>query len=118
VTVNSVSTVDKDSVGQTAAAGKQLVVINLTATYAGTDSQGATPWASVSYVTAGGETIDGLDGSTLFVPDNQFDSMTTVYQGAAVTGNKIIEVPADGWDKGVLAVSPDLLSDDTFVALK
>lgn len=118
VKVNSVTTVDKDSAGQAPASGKTLLVVNVTATYSGSDSQGATPWASVKFVTADGTTIDGLDGSTLFIPDNQFDSMTTVYQGAAVTGNKMIEVPADGWDKGVLAVSPDLMSDDTFVAVK
>ena len=51
-------------------------------------------------------------------PDDEFDSLSTVYHGASVTGNKMIEVPSDGWDTGVLAVSPDLLSDDTFVAVK
>ena len=65
----------------------------------------------------GTETIDGLDGSTMFVPEKHFDSLKTVYKGASVTGDKMIEVPAD-WEKGVFAVSPDVLSDDTFVAVK
>lgn len=117
VTVNSVKTADKDSLGQVPASGKVLLVVNLTATYNGSDSQGATPWATVKFVTAGGETVDGLDGSTLFVPEKQFDSMKTVYNGASVTGDKMMEVPAD-WEKGVFAVSPDVLSDDTFVAVK
>jgi hypothetical protein len=30
----------------------------------------------------------------------------------------LLEVPADGWQDGVLAVSPGMLSDDTFVAVK
>ena len=98
--------------------GEGLLVVNMTATYNGNDSQGATPWASVGFVTAEGTTIDSLDESTLFVPDDQFDSLTPLYEGASVTGNKMIEVPADGWQNGVLVVSPDLLLDDTFVAVQ
>ena len=98
--------------------GEGLLVVNMTATYNGNDSQGAMAWASVDFVTAEGTTIDSLDGSTLFVPDDQFDSLTTLYEGASVTGNKMIEVPADGWQNGVLVVSPDLFLDDTFVAVQ
>jgi len=118
VTINSVTTADADSLGQAPEAGSALLVVNMTATYNGNDSQGATPWASIGFVTAEGTTIDSLDGSTLFLPDDQFDSLSTVYEGASVTGDKMIEVPADGWQNGVLAVSPDLLSDDTFVAVQ
>jgi hypothetical protein len=118
VTINSVTTADADSFGQAPAAGSTLLVVNITATYNGSDSQGATPWSSIGFVTAEGTTIDGLDGSTLFVPDQQFDSLSTVYEGASVTGNQMIEVPADGWQNGVLAVSPDLMADDTFVAVQ
>lgn len=118
VTINSVTTADADSLGQAPEAGSALLVVNMTATYNGNDSQGATPWASVGFVTAEGTTIDSLDGSTLFVPDDQFDSLTPLYEGASVTGNKMIEVPADGWQNGVLVVSPDLLLDDTFVAVQ
>ncbi len=118
VTINSVTTADADSLGSKPEAGSTLLVVNLTATYNGTDSQGSTPWATVEFVTAEGNTIDGLDGSTLFVADKSFDSLTSVYAGASVTGNRIYEVPADGWQAGVLAVSPDLLSDSTFVAVK
>ncbi|WP_407345545.1 hypothetical protein [Pengzhenrongella phosphoraccumulans] len=118
VTTNSVTTADADSIGQAPQAGSTLLVINITATYNGTDSQGATAWANVDFVTAEGTTIDGLGGSTFFMPDAQFDSLTTLYEGASVTGNKMIEVPADGWQNGVLVVSPDLLSDKTFVAVQ
>ncbi len=120
VTINSVTTADADSLGQTPQAGSTLLVINMTATYTGTDSQGATAWATVDFVTAEGTTIGSLDGSSYFAADESFDSLTTLYEGGSVTGNQILEVPADSWESGVLAVSPALLSfaDDTFVAVQ
>jgi hypothetical protein len=118
VKVNSVKTAGKDSLGQKPEAGKTLLVVNLTATYNGDDAQGSSAFAHVKFVTAGGNTIDSIAGSTLFVPDHQFNSLSTVFKGASVTGNQMIEVPADGWEDGVLSVSPDMLSDDTFVAVK
>lgn len=117
-TINSVTTADSDKLSQTPAAGSVLLVVNMTATYNGSDAQGATPWASISFVTADGTTIDGLDGSTLFIPEDSFDSLTVLYEGASVSGNKMIEVPADSWQNGVLVVSPDLMSDNTFVAVQ
>jgi hypothetical protein len=118
VTINSVTPAEADSMGQTPQAGSVLLVVNMAATYNGNDPQGATPWASLNYVAADGATVDGLDGSTLFIPNDQFDSISTVYGGGTVTGNQMLEVPADGWESGVLAVSPDLMSDDTFVAVQ
>lgn len=118
VTINSVETTKKDSFDQAAAEGSVLLVVNMTAVYDGDDAQGSSPWATVNFATADGTTIDGLDGSTLFVPEDQFDSLTTLYEGGSVTGDKIIEVPEGDWESGVLVVSPDLMSDDTFVAVK
>lgn len=118
VTINSVSTAEVDALSQAPAEGSVLLVVNTTATYNGSDAQGSVPWATVNFVTAEGATLDGLDGSTLFVPDDSFDSLTVLYQGASETGNKIIEVPADGWQGGVLVVSPDLMSDKTFIAVQ
>lgn len=118
VTINSVTTAATAKFDQAPAAGKTLLVINVTATYKGNDSQGSTAWANVKFVTADGTTIDSTSGSTMFIPEDQFDSLTTLYEGASVTGNKMLEVPAEGWQKGVLAVSPDLFSDDTFVAVQ
>lgn len=59
-----------------------------------------------------------MEGSTLFIAEDEFDSLTTVYGGASVKGDQMLEVPADDWKDGVLAVSPGMMSDDTFVALK
>lgn len=54
----------------------------------------------------------------MFVPKDQFASLDKVFKGASVKGNDMLEVPAAGWEDGVLSVSPDMLSDDTFVAVK
>ena len=118
VTINSVTTANEDSLGQTPEAGSTLLVINMTATYIGTDEQGDSAWASVKFVTAEGTTISSLDGSTIFIAEDEFDTLTTLYEGGSVTGDQMLEVPADGWQNGVLAVSPGLFSDDTFVAVQ
>lgn len=118
VKINSVKTAKQDSLGAAPAAGHTLLVVNLTAVYNGDDPQGETPFASVHFVGDDGKAIGTTDGSTLFIDDDSFDSLTTVYAGGKVRGNQIIEVPAQGWQNGVLAVSPDMLSDDTFIALK
>lgn len=115
--VNSVKKIEQDSLGSKAADGSILLLVNLTTTYNGDDEQGGTPWATLKFVTADGKTIDSIDGSTLFIPENSFDSLGTVFEGASIEGDQIVEVPADDWQKGVLAVSPNLLSDDTFIAL-
>ena len=118
VTINSVKTVKKDSFDQRAADGSVLLLVNLSATYTGDDEQGESAWANVKYVAPDGTTFDSTTGSTMFVEEDGFDSLKTLYNGGTVKGDRIIEVPADGWKKGVLAVSPALLSDDTFVAVK
>jgi hypothetical protein len=118
VKINSVKTVSEDSISQKPAAGSTLLLINMSATYNGDDSQGETPWASVKFVGTDGATIDSTSGSTMFIADNEFDSMKTLYNGASVKGDQILEVPADSWKDGVLAVSPAMMSDDTFVSLK
>lgn len=118
VTINSVKTINEDSMGQKAAAGSTLLAVNMTATYNGDDEQGSTPWATVKFVSPDGTTIDSTGGSTLFIAENEFDSLKTVYNGASVKGDQLLEVPAESWQDGVLAVSPGMLSDDTFVAVK
>jgi hypothetical protein len=118
VTINSVETVAEDSIGQKAAAGSTLISVNLTATYNGNDEQGSTPWATVAFVGPDGTTVDSTSGSTMFIADNEFDSLKTLYNGASVQGDQLLEVPADTWEDGVLAVSPGMFSDDTFVAVK
>lgn len=116
VRINTVKVVPVDSVGSKAAPGSVLLSVNLTATYSGDDEQGSTPWATVKFVAPDGTTVDSTSGSTLFIAENAFDSLATVYQGASVKGDQLLEVP-ENWQDGVLAVSPDMLSDDTFIAV-
>jgi len=118
VTINSVKSVGQDSLGQKPASGSTLLVVNMTATYTGDDAQGESAFATVNFVTADGTTIDSTSGSTFFIAENEFDLLKKLYNGASTTGDQIIEVPADSWKDGVLAVSPDMLSDDTFVSVK
>lgn len=117
VRVDSVKTVNQDSIGQAAAAGKILLKVTMTATYNGHDAQGDSAWASIKYVAPNGTSFDSTDGSTLFLADKEFDSLKTLYHGGSATGDQIIEVPASNWNAGVLALSPGMLSDDTFLAL-
>ena len=118
VKINSVKTADQDSMGQAAGAGKVLLVVNMTATYNGHDEQGDSSFSTVKYVAPNGRSYDGTDGSTLFIPHHQFDVMKTLYHGASETGDDMIEIPAANWRQGALSVSPGMLSDDTFVAVK
>jgi hypothetical protein len=118
VKINSVKTVKADSMGQTPAAGSVLLAVNMAATYNGDDEQGSNPWVNVKFVSPDGTTVDSTDGSTMFIAENEFDSLKTVFTGASVKGDQLFEVPAKTWQDGVLAVSPGMLSDDTFVAVK
>jgi len=117
VMVNSVTTVDEDSWGSFPEAGYVLLVINLTATYIGNDADGDTPWANVEYVSPSGNTFNSLSSSTMFIPENQFDSLSRLFNGASTTGNMILEVPAENWQQGTLRVSPGLFSSATFISV-
>jgi hypothetical protein len=117
VSINAIKTVPVDSIGSKAAAGSVLLSVSLTATYTGNDEQGSTPWATVKFVSPDGTTMDSTSGSTMFLAENEFDSLKTVYNGASIKGDQLLEVPKN-WQDGVIAVSPGMLSDDTFVAVK
>jgi hypothetical protein len=118
VRVDSVEKIAADSIGQNAASGKVLLQVTMTATYNGHDSQGDSAWASMKYVAPNGTSFDSTSGSTMFLADKEFDSLKTLYHGGSATGDQIIEVPASNWKAGVLAVSPGMLSDDTFLSLE
>lgn len=118
VKVNSVKTASQDSMGQQPGTGKILLVVNMTARYTGHDQQGDSSLSTVDYVAPNGRTYDGTEGNKPFIPNHQFDLMKTLYHGASETGNEMIEIPANNWQHGVLSVSPSMLSDHTFVAVK
>lgn len=95
--------------------GNLYILVNLTVSYTGDDPEGSIPWTTIAYVTAGGNTINTFD-SFAVAPDS-FDEMGTLYEGASTTGNKVLEVPADGVSDGVLEVRVDMLADKVFVAV-
>ena len=99
------------------AEGKEYVLINYTATYIGNDPSGDTPaFVLVDFVTADGVTVDGAD--SLAVAPDAIDTLTTLYNGASVSGNVVRAVPSANAQNGVLAVSPGLVADKVFVAVK
>jgi len=123
VVINSVTFKADDQVAaanqfnEPPAEGKEYVLINYTATYIGNDPNGDTPaFVLVDFVTADGVTVDGAD-STAVAPD-AIDTLTTLYNGASVSGNVVRAVPSSNAQDGVLAVTPGLLADKVFVAVK
>lgn len=122
VTVNSVDTDATDDItaenllNEDPDAGTVYILVNVTAAYNGANADGETPWTSIAYVTSDGKTIDGTD--KLLVAPEAFDSLTTLYEGASVTGNLAFQVPADTASEGALAVTPTMMGDKVFVAVK
>ena len=122
VTVNSVNLdatqalADENLFNEAAPDGSTYILVNVTATYIGADAAGDSPFVSVDYVTAGGNTISMTD--TFAVAPDAFPQMTTLYEGASATGNISLAVPTEGITEGVLAVSPHLLGDTVFVAVQ
>ena len=123
VVINSVTFNANDAVAsanqfnEPPAEGKEYVLINYTATYIGNDPSGDTPaFVLVDFVTADGVTVDGAD--SIAVAPDAIDTLTTLYNGASVSGNVVRAVPSAHAQDWVLAVPPGLLADKVFVAVK
>ncbi|MEZ3161381.1 hypothetical protein AB1K54_12695 [Microbacterium sp. BWT-B31] len=121
VTINGVTLGATDQVvaaniiNQAPEAGYEYILINVTVTYTGPD-KGMPALTSIAYVTPEGVTIDGLD-SFAVAPD-PLDTLSELYTGASATGNIVLAVPSATADAGVLVVTPGILADDVFVAVK
>lgn len=96
------------------ATDETYILVNVTAEYVGTDADGATPWFSVDYVSAAGKTYS----EEVAVTPDAFDSGSTLYEGGTTTGNIALIVPSEDVEKGVLAVTPSMMGDKTFVAVQ
>lgn len=90
-------------------------LVHVTAKYKGNDPQGQSSWLGINYVTAGGQTKDNTE--LMAVAPDAFDTLEPVYENGEIAGNVVIVVPIDGADQGVLAVTPDLMSKKSFVAV-
>lgn len=96
--------------------GMEYIIVNVTITYKGNDAQGATPFGQVRYVSAEGNTYSSADDFA--VAEDNLDTLTTLFQGASISGNEVMSAPIDTADQGVLAVTPSVLSDAKFVAVQ
>lgn len=95
--------------------GTVYISVNVTITYTGNDPDGQSPaFVGIDYVTADGVTVDAFE--KLVVGPDELDSLSPLYEGASATGNRTIQVPAPA--DGVLAVSPGMIADKIFVAIK
>jgi hypothetical protein len=121
VVVNSVSLNAADAIlaansfNEAPDAGTEYILVNYTVTYKGNKADGDIPAVvQLEYVTAGGNTVSGLD--KLVVAPDDIDTLSALFAGASVTGNKAIQVPSPA--DGVLAITPGLFADKVFVAIK
>jgi hypothetical protein len=95
-------------------AGTEYILVNYTVTYKGNEADGDIPAVvQLEYVTAGGNTVSSLD--KLIVAPDDIDTLSALFNGASVTGNKAIQVPTPA--DGVLAITPGLFADKVFVAI-
>lgn len=98
--------------------GHAFIQVNLSIAYTGTNPAGAVPWATrVAYVTAGG-TSYGLEGVPYNYAANPIDQVTPVLPGSTTTGSIVLEVPASGVEKGVLALAADSSMTIFFVGVR
>ncbi|MHA3685074.1 DUF308 domain-containing protein [Leucobacter sp. HY1910] len=121
-TVNSVNLdasqaiADANQFNEPAPEGSVYVLVNITATYNGTDETGTTPFLTTEFVTSGGNTLKSYD--SMVVAPEPFDVIGTLYPGASSTGNFVFTVPAAEVAGGTIAVQPELLGDKVFVAVQ
>lgn len=122
VTVNSVD-LDADAavaaenpMNEASDEGHTYILVNVTATYAGEDPDGASPWVSVSYVSPEGNTFSTSDQSV--VEPEGFQRSATLYEGASETGNFALHVPLEDIEDGVLSVDPDMFADTAYVEVR
>lgn len=108
--------VDANPVNTAPEDGEVYLLINLTVTYNGDKREGDYPMYQLSYVSADGNSFDST--SKLLVAPEQIDSFKKMFKGASETGNEVIAVKTSDIEKGVLAVTPDILGDTVFVAIK
>ena len=122
VTINSVDLDATDVImaenpfNEAPADGNVYIMVEVTATYTGSNPEGETPWVTVEYVSAGGNSFASHD--SMVVAPNSFDSLETLYEGASATGNISLEVPEDEIADGTLKVSPGLFSDAVFFTVQ
>ncbi|MBO0596138.1 hypothetical protein I2485_11465 [Nesterenkonia sp. E16_7] len=106
VTINSVTPNADDAIAaenqfnDPAPEGQSYMLVNMTATYLGDESDSPMMATEVAYVSSTGETSSDYELSAV-APDS-FDSIAELYNGGSETGNISLAVPND--DDGTLRV--------------
>lgn len=114
VTLNATDTVAAaNQFNDAPAEGNVYAVANVTVTYTGPESSYAA-MVGLDYVTADGEVISTWD-SFVIGPEPILGS-GELYTGGTTTGNIVFEIPAAG--DGAMRVTPGMLADEIFVAVK
>ena len=123
VVVNSVTPAATDAVlsendfNEPPADGSQYMLVDYSTTYLGDNTDGEIPASViVEYVAADGTTVNSFDN--IVVAPDPIDTTSTLYTDGTATGNAAFEVPTDTADQGVLAITPGILGDKVFVAVK
>jgi hypothetical protein len=93
-----------------APAGLTYVLVNMSATYLGEDSDSPMMAVELAYVSSTGETTASYD-HTVVTPDS-FDDFAELYTGGTETGNVALAVPPD--DDGTLRVRLGFLETQDF----
>lgn len=96
--------------------GNVQILVNMTYTYKGNNPEGEYLLPIVDFVTASGNSISWSD--TLIVAPDALQGTGNLYNGATATGNVPFEVPAADIEKGTLAVTPGILGEKRFFAVK
>ncbi|ROR72051.1 hypothetical protein [Bogoriella caseilytica] len=93
--------------------GHSFVLIDVSATYTGTDSEMPMLGTDIAWVTSSGETLGSSDAFAV-APD-AFDTTRELYEGGSETGNLVIAVPED--DEGLIRVRLGMFErEEAFVA--
>jgi hypothetical protein len=97
-------------------ADQQFVLLNVTYTYTGDDTEGSMPaFVRTDIVTADGVT-QPFDVIAL-APGNA-DLTATLYSGGTITGALVRTIPTASIEGAVIAVTPGMLTDTVFVSAK
>lgn len=125
VTLNSVDLDAAEAVAaenefnEPAADGFTYIMANVTVEYSGDDADGTVPMLIVEYVTTDGNARTTYDDEVVMtVAPDSLDTLSTMYEGASITGNLLFAVPSDTAGEGVFSIQPDLMSSKTFVAVQ
>ncbi|NLS09231.1 hypothetical protein HGQ17_04260 [Nesterenkonia sp. MY13] len=73
--------------------GNAYILVNVTATYTGEESEMPSLGTEIAWVTGSGETIQAFD--SLAVAPDEFDGLNELYNGGTEEGNIALAVPED-----------------------